>query len=120
MGQKKKLSTDYLNRPLLELLITHHKQILLEFCLLHQQVGRVEAHVSSSRSTKDKEKEFYTTEDVTKMLSISKRTLLTFRNEGKIGFTKMNNTIRFTRENIESFISEQSQKRKEPRQKSQE
>ena len=103
MVQKKNFSADYLNKPLLELLITHQKQILLEFSLLHQQVDRVESHIISTRSTKHKEKEFYTSEDVIKMLSISSRTLLTFRNEGKIGFTKMHNTIRFTKENIDNF-----------------
>ena len=103
MGQKKNQSADYLNRPLLELLIVNHEQILMEFSLLHQQVERVELHVSAARPAKEKEKEFYTIQDVTKMLAISSRTLLTFKNEGKIGFTKFHNTIRFTKENIESF-----------------
>jgi len=75
----------------------------MEFSLLHQQVDRVESHVSKSRPAKDSGKEFYTIQDVTKMLSISTRTLLTFRNEGKIGFTKFRKTIRFTKEDIEKY-----------------
>ena len=104
MGQKKNQPADYINRPLLELFIINHKQTLMEFNQLYQLVERVESQVKTiSRPVNEKEKEFYTIQDVTKMLSISTRTLLTFRNEGKIGFTKYRKTIRFTRKDIEEF-----------------
>ena len=103
MGQKKNLPSEYLTRPLLEIIIAQQHQILEEISLFHKQVDRIELQVCSSLSVKTKEKEFYTTEEVMEMLSISRRTLLSFRNAGKICCIKTGNTVRFTKENIETF-----------------
>jgi len=42
-------------------------------------------------------------DEVMELLNISRRTLQTLRHEGKIGFVRHHNTIRFSKENIDSF-----------------
>lgn len=104
MERKKNLQTDYLTIPLMEMFIIHQNKILQEFNLLNKRFDKIELLVSSQRPIKNKEKEFFTTEEVMVMLCISKRTLLSFRNAGKIRFTKTGNMVRFTREDIEEFM----------------
>lgn len=103
MGRKKDQQTDYLTRPLQELIIANLQQILQEFNLLNQRIDRIESQVYLSHYKKNKGKDFFTTEEVMEKLSISRGTLLSFRKAGKIGFTKTGNTVRFTKENIEAF-----------------
>jgi excisionase family DNA binding protein len=103
MERKKNLQTDYFIGPLMEMFIIHHQQIMQEFNLLHQHLNKIESQVGSTRPIKSKEKDFYTTEEVMVMLSISRRTLFSLRETGKIGFTKSRNMVRFTKENIEEF-----------------
>ena len=103
MEQKKNLPAEYLIKPLIKLVITLQLQILREILMLHLMHYIPDARASKQQVTENKEKLFYTTEDVMEMLSISRRTLQTLRNEGKIGFVKVYNTIRFSKEDIERF-----------------
>jgi len=103
MGQKKNILSEYYTCPMTEVIINLEHQILEEIIQCNKKIDRIELQVCSSRSFKTHEKEFYTTEEVMEMLSISRRTLLSFRNAGKIGCTKTGNTVRFTKENIDSF-----------------
>jgi len=103
MEQGKIQQPENFNRNMLELLESHQQRIIHEFNHLNNHLDSVILSGSLARRVKNKEKEFFTTEEVMEMLSISRRTLLTFRMEGKIGFTKLHNTIRFTREQIECY-----------------
>jgi len=103
MEQRKNQQPENLDRLLLELLRSHQQRIIQEFNLLNKRFDRIVLSGGSPLGAKIKEKDFFTTEEVMEMLSISRRTLLSFRMEGKIGFIKMHNTIRFTREQIESY-----------------
>ena len=103
MGQKKDLPSEYHTNPMMEVFINLEHQILEEIIQCNKKIDRIELQICSFRPVKTPEKQFYTTEEVMEMLSISRRTLLSFRNAGKIGCTKTGNTIRFTKENIDSF-----------------
>lgn len=103
MEQKKNLPADYLIKPLIKLVIALQLQILREILLLHLMHYLPVPQVSPHHLKKSKEKEFYTSEEVMELLCISRRTLITLRSEGKIGFVKVLHTVRFRKEDIERF-----------------
>ena len=111
MENKKNLTIDNSIKPLIKLILDVELEILHH--LLNQNLWHdvSEARLSKQLPIKKKDKLFYTTEEVMEMLSISRRTLQTLRNEGKIGFVKVYNTIRFSIEDIERFKEEARGKR---------
>jgi len=106
MEQKKNLIIENSIRPLIKLVISIQLQILREILMLHLMHYIPREHAPKYQAIEKKEKLFYTTEEVMEMLSISRRTLQTLRNDGKIGFVKVYNTIRFSKEDIEVFKEE--------------
>ena len=111
MEQKKNLIIENSIKPLIKLVISIQLQILREILMLHLMHYIPQTRASKYQAIEIKEKLFYTTEEVMEMLRISRRTLQTLRNEGKIGFVKVYNTIRFSKEDIEKFKEEASGKR---------
>jgi len=103
MEQKKNLPSEHLIKPLIKLIIAIQLQILRHILMQNLWHDMSEARTTARQSIKNIEKEFYTTEDVMEMLSVSKRTLFTLRNEGKIGFVRVHNTIRYSKTDIEIF-----------------
>jgi excisionase family DNA binding protein len=104
MERKKNLQTDYFNGPLMEMFTIHRQQDEQKFNLILQKLNNIELLIGSSSQRKSNEKIIFTPEDVMVMFSISRRTLLSLRNDGKIGFIKIGNMVRFTKENIEEFM----------------
>ena len=103
MEQKKNLTVDNSIKSLIKLLLDIELEILRHLLMQNLWHDVSEARLSKQLPIKNKEKLFYTTEEVMELLSISRRTLQTLRNEGKIGFVKVYNTIRFSKEDIERF-----------------
>ena len=103
MEQKKNLSVDNSIKPLIKLVLDVQLEILHHLLMQNLWHDMSEARTTARQSIKNIEKEFYTTEDVMEMLSVSKRTLFTLRNEGKIGFVRVHNTIRYSKTDIEIF-----------------
>jgi excisionase family DNA binding protein len=103
MGQKKNLPVDNSIKSLLKLVLDTQLEILGHLLMQNLWHDASEARLSKQLPIKNKDKLFYTTEDVMEMLRISRRTLQTLRNDGKIGFVKVYNTIRFSKEDIERF-----------------
>ena len=106
MEQKKYLIIENSIRPLIKLVISIQLQILREILMLHLIHYIPRTRTPNYQAIEKKEKLFYTTEEVMEMLRISRRTLQTLRNEGRIGFVKVYNTIRFSIEDIERFKEE--------------
>jgi len=103
MEQKKNLTSDYLIKPLIKLVISLQLQILREILMLHLLHYSSMPRVSTFQNKKSREKEFYTNEEVMEMFNISRRTLQTLRTEGKIGFVKSYKTIRYSKMDIDCF-----------------
>jgi len=116
MGQKKNLTVDDSIKSLLKLVMDTQLEILGHLLMQNLWHDAAEARLSKTLPIKNTEKLFYTTEDVMEMLSISRRTLQTLRNEGNIGFVKVYNTIRFSKEDIERFKEGSGTKIQDPRQ----
>jgi len=103
MEKKKNLPADNSIKPLIKLIIKLQLEILRQLLWQNLWHDQSEARIAKQLPIKKNEKLFYTTEDVMEMLCVSRRTLQTLRNEGKIGFVKVYNTIRFSKEDIERF-----------------
>ena len=69
-----------------------------------------EARILKQKIKNNKEKEFYTNEEVMELLNISRRTLYSYRKEGKIRSIKKENTIRFSKKDIDGFKEEIDEK----------
>ena len=103
MEQKKNPAVDQSIKPLLKLILDTQLEILGHLLMQNLWHDMSEARILKQKIKKKKEKEFYTMEEVMELLNISRRTLQTLRHEGKIGFVRHHNTIRFSKENIDSF-----------------
>ena len=103
MENKKNLTVDNSIKPLIKLVLEIELEILRHLLMQNLWHDESEARLSKQLPVKNKDKLFYTTEEVMEMLSISRRTLQTLRKEGIIGFVKVSNTIRFSIEDIERF-----------------
>jgi len=103
MELKMKPAAENSIKSLIRLVIDIQLEILRHLLMQNLRHDISEARASKQRSVKNRDKLFYTTEDVMELLNISRRTLLNLRNEGKIGFVKVYNTIRFSKEDIERF-----------------
>ena len=106
MEQKKSLTSDYLIKPLIKLVIALQLQILREILQLHLLHYTSLPGVSNQQNKNNKEQEFYTNEEVMELLRISRRTLYSYRKEGKIRSIKTENTIRFSKKDIDGFKEE--------------
>ncbi|WP_460685611.1 helix-turn-helix domain-containing protein [Niabella aquatica] len=65
---------------------------------------QLDAIIARLAKLENHELQTYTSEEVCKILRISKRTLQSLRDEGQIGFCQNNNTIRYTRSHIEQYF----------------
>ena len=112
MEQKKNPEVDNEVLPLIRLVLDLEIEILRHLLMQNLWHDVSEARLAKQQPIKNKDKLFYTTEEVMEILSISRRTLQTLRNEGKIGFVKVYNTIRFSIEDIEKFKAEAGKKKR--------
>jgi len=103
MEQKKNQPIDDSIKPLIKLILDIQLEILHHLLMQNLWHDVSEARILKQLPVKNKEKLFYTTEDVMEILRISRRTLQYLRKKGEIGFVKVHNTIRFSKEDIETF-----------------
>jgi len=103
MEQKKNLPTEHLIKPLIKLIIAIQLQILRHILMQNLWHDMSEARFLKQKIKNNKEKVFYTIDEVMELLNISRRTLQTLRQEGKIKFVKAHNTVRFSKDDIECF-----------------
>ena len=103
MEQKKNLSSEHLIKPLIKLIIAIQLQILRHILMQNLWHDMSEARFLKQKLKINKEKVFYTNEEVIELLRISRRTLYSFRKEGKIRSIKTENTIRYLKKDIEEF-----------------
>ena len=103
MEQKKNLIVDNSIKPMIKLVLDVQLEILHH--LLNQNLWHdmSEARFLKQKIKNNKEKVFYTIDEVMELLNISRRTLQTLRQEGKIKFVKAHNTVRFSKDDIECF-----------------
>jgi len=103
MGKTKNISPDSYQNYLIELFIANQKKILAQLERMERQQAerfdRLEAFVGMSEHEKNKPI-FYTTEEVMKILGLSRNTLLNYRKLGIITPLKLRNTIRYTMDDI--------------------
>ena len=112
MEQKNNPEVDNSILPLIRLVLDIELEILSHLLMQNLWHDVSEARLAKEKPVKKNDKLFYTTEEVMEILSISRRTLQTLRNEGKIGFVKVYNTIRFSIEDIEKFKAEAGKKKR--------
>ena len=103
MEQKKNPAVDQSIRPLLKLILDTQLEILGHLLMQNLWHDMSEARILKQKIKNNKVKEYYTTEEVMELLRISRMTLVKLRSEGKIGFVKVHNTIRFSKEDIDGF-----------------
>ena len=103
MEQKKNLTVDNSIKPMIKLVLDIQLEILHHLLMQNLWHDMSEARFLKQKLKNNKEKEFYTTEEVMELLQISRRTLLTLRSEGKLGFVRHHNTIWFSKEDIVRF-----------------
>jgi len=103
MEQKKNLSVDYSIKTLIKLAIDIELEILGHLLMQNLWHDMSEARLLKQKLKNNKEKVFYTIDEVMELLNISQRTLQTLRQEGKIKCVKVHNTVRFSKEDIECF-----------------
>jgi hypothetical protein len=103
MGKTKNISPDSYQNYQNELIIAKLNKILDNQARMERQQAerfdRIEAFVGMSEHEKNKPI-FYTTEEVMKILGLSRNTLLNYRKLGIITPAKFRNTIRYTMDDI--------------------
>lgn len=100
MGKTNNISPDSRISYLLEVQIANQKKILNEFVLLNERFDRIEEYVGMSDREKNKPDNFYSTEEVTEMLHITRNTLKNYRDKGLITGSKPGKRVLYTAEEI--------------------
>ena len=110
MEQKKNPAVDPSIKPLIKLILDTQLEILGHLLMQNLWHDMSEARILKQKIKNNKEKEFYTNEEVMELLNISRRTLYSYRKEGKIRTIKKENTIRFSKKDIDGFKEEIDEK----------
>ena len=103
MEQKKNLPADNSIKPLIKLVLDIQLEILHHLLMQNLWHDVSEARFVKQKIKNNKDKEFYTTEEVMELLRVSRKTLYSYRKVGKIRSIKTENTIRFSKEDIDCF-----------------
>ena len=103
MGQNQNIPTNLQAGKLPDASTALLQQILLEIRLLNVRFDKLKEQVCTPVTKTNKIKELYTTNDLMEMFGLSLRTLLTFRTEGLIGFTKTGKSVRYTQQHVDDY-----------------
>ena len=100
MGKTTDISPDSRITYLLEVQIANQKRILDEFARLNERFNRIEEYVGMTDREKNKPDNYYNTEEVMKMLRVSRNTLLNYRKKGILTSTQPGKQILYSLEDI--------------------
>jgi hypothetical protein len=100
VAKTKNISPDNYQNYMIELMIANQKKILKELDRINERFDRIEAYVGMSDREKNKPANFYNTEEVMEMLHVSRNTLLSYRKNGILSFTKPGKNVLYTMEDI--------------------
>lgn len=83
-------------------IITLENSVFQEIVTILQTIRR---SLNSKDDTGPSIESWLTTEDVSKLLKVSKRTLQNYRDEGKLGFSQVGSKIFYKRSEIDNFLN---------------
>jgi len=89
-----------------QLITPENNERVKSFFLSLERLSRIMEHLFSSRKPELNGESFYTDEELSKKLKISRRSLQDYRNEGRIPYIKLGGKILYRSSDIEKLLED--------------
>jgi len=89
-----------------QLITQENNERVKSFFLSLERLSRIMEHLFSSRKPELNGESFYTDEELSKKLKISRRSLQDYRNEGRIPYIKLGGKILYRSSDIEKLLED--------------